>query len=253
MDLTGKVALVTGAASGIGLAAAEEMRRRGALVVTQDRREPADYCFDLRDDARIRTMLREIEDRYGALDAVVHSAGIQTYGTAGDTSDELWDETIDVNVKTAFRVCRAALPGLERRGGGAIILVGSVQSVGAVSNSAAYVTSKHALLGLARSIALDYGPKNIRALCVCPGAIDTPMLRRSADMSGDPDGVLDSCARIHVFRRLGSAAEVGRVIAFLASDDASFMTGSAVMVDGGCMVPIGGADFVESGTGTAKI
>ena len=124
-----------------------------------------------------------------------------------------------------------------------------MQSLGGVTNSTAYVTSKHAALGLVRSIALDFAPKGIRAHCVCPGAIDTPMLRWAASISPDPAKVIEACEKLHLFRRLGTAAEVARVIAFLASDDASFMTGQPVLVDGGCMVPIGGASFIEGGQG----
>ena len=155
-----------------------------------------------------------------------------------------------VNVTGPFLMARATLPHLIERGGGSVIIVGSVQSLGGVTNSTAYVTSKHAALGLVRSIALDFAPKGIRAHCVCPGAIDTPMLRWAASMSPDPAKVIETCERLHLFRRLGTAAEVARVIAFLASDDASFMTGQPILVDGGCMVPIGGTSFIERGTGS---
>jgi NAD(P)-dependent dehydrogenase (short-subunit alcohol dehydrogenase family) len=186
---------------------------------------------------------------FGALTVLAHSAGIQRYGTAVSTSDEVWNEVLAVNVTSAFLMSRHVLPRMIESGGGAIILVGSVQSAGAVGNSAAYVTSKHALLGLARSIALDFARSGVRCYCVCPGAIDTPMLRASAALDPDPAAVLRGCERLHLFNRLGQPEEVARVIAFLASQDASFMTGTAVMVDGGCMVPIGGAAFHEQGTG----
>jgi len=139
-----------------------------------------------------------------------------------------------------------------KRGGGAIVMTGSVQSVTAQRNSVHYVTSKHALLGLTRSIALDYGNQNIRANCVLPGAIDTPMLRWSASLDTDSARVLAACDRLHIRGKMGRAEEVARVIAFLASDLASFMTGAAIPVDGGILVPTGGMAFQESGTGAVK-
>ena len=179
---------------------------------------------------------------------LAHSAGIQRYGTATTTSEEQWEEVRSVNLTSAFLMSQHVLPGMIEEGG-AIILVGSVQSVGAFGNSAAYVTSKHAMLGLARSIALDFARSGVRCYCVCPGAIDTPMLRASAALDADPAGVLRACERLHLFKRLGQPDEVARVITFLASSDASSMTGTAIMVDGGCMVPIGGDAFNEEGTG----
>ncbi len=139
-----------------------------------------------------------------------------------------------------------------RRGGGAIVITASVQSFAAQRNSAAYVVSKHGLLGLTRSMALDYGKNNIRVNCVCPGAIDTPMLRWAASLDPHPDRVLEACNKLHVSGRMGRPEEVAYVVAFLASDLASFITGSAVMADGGLLVPAGGMAFQEAGTGAAK-
>jgi len=127
-----------------------------------------------------------------------------------------------------------------------------VQSVGAVANSAAYVTSKHAILGLTRSIALDYAKAGIRCNCVCPGAIDTPMLRWSASLTDDPAATLEACAQVHPIGRLGQPDDIARVIAFLVGEDSVFVTGTAFLADGGAMVPVGGAAFQESGTARAK-
>jgi NAD(P)-dependent dehydrogenase (short-subunit alcohol dehydrogenase family) len=135
-------------------------------------------------------------------------------------------------------------------GGGAIVIVSSVQSFTAVNNSAAYVAAKHALLGITRAIALDFGSRNIRANCVCPGAIDTPMLRATADRTGFPEEMLASIGRMHALGRIGHPQEVANTIAFLASDDASFITGTSLLVDGGLLVPTGGMGFQESGIGT---
>jgi NAD(P)-dependent dehydrogenase (short-subunit alcohol dehydrogenase family) len=245
MRLRGKRAIVTGGASGIGLAAVELFKQEGAEVVVWDIQGPGPHV-DLTSNESIEKALEGID----RVDALVHSAGIQTYGTAVGTSDEVWDRTMAVNVTAAFKVCRAVIPKM-RAGGGSISLVGSVQSVGAVANSAAYVVSKHAILGLTRSIALDYAKDAIRCNCVCPGAIDTPMLRWSASLTVDPQATLDACARVHPLGRLGQPEEIARVLAFLASDDSSFVTGTTFMADGGALVPIGGAAFQENGTAQA--
>lgn len=248
MNFNGKTAIVTGGASGIGLATAELLAERGAKVIVWDlqaKTEPVDVT----DSGQLAAAMARVSE----VDILVHSAGIQTYGTATSTDDATWDRTMLVNVTAAFLVARAVIPKLVERGGGVISLVGSVQSVGAIANSAAYVTSKHAVLGLAKSIALDYAKQGIRCNCVCPGAIDTPMLRWSAELTGDAEATLEACARMHPLGRLGRANEIARVIAFLSSEEASFVTGTAFLADGGAMVPIGGAAFQESGTGRARV
>lgn len=254
MSLTGKVAIVTGGASGIGLATARLLRERGAQVYIWDLQPPQEPVeipalrIDICDTQQIEAAARKL----ARVDVLVHSAGVQTYGTALSTSDEVWARTMAVNVTAAFQVTRALLP-LMLPEGGSIVMVGSVQSVGAVANSAAYVTSKHAILGLTRSIALDYAKSGIRANCVCPGAIDTPMLRSSAELTGDPEGTLQACANVHPIGRLGQPEDIARVIAFLASSDADFVTGTAFLADGGALVPIGGAAFQENGTARARV
>jgi NAD(P)-dependent dehydrogenase (short-subunit alcohol dehydrogenase family) len=254
---------VTGGASGIGEATAREFARLGATVAVIDRdkargervaAEAADgkarfFAADVSNSSEVAATVGIIQQALGPITVLAHAAGIQRYGTATTTSEELWNEVLSVNLTGAFLISQHVLPGMIEAGGGAIIHVGSVQSVGAVRNSAAYVTSKHALLGLVRSIALDFARSGVRCYCVCPGAIDTPMLRASAALDEDPARVLRAGERLHLFKRLGKPEEVARVIAFLASSDASFMTGTAVMVDGGCMVPVGGDAFYEEGTG----
>jgi NAD(P)-dependent dehydrogenase (short-subunit alcohol dehydrogenase family) len=244
MRFNGKTAIVTGGASGIGKAVVELLRSEGAQVRVWDI-QGDEQPVDLTRDDSIQHALVAL----GQVDILVYSAGVQTYGTAVSTPDEVWRRTMEVNIDGAFRVCRAVLPRMTS--GAAITLVGSVQSVAAVANSCAYVTSKHALLGLARSIALDYASTGIRCNCICPGAIDTPMLRWSASLTADPEATLAACARVHPLNRLGTAAEIARAIAFLSSEDASFITGTAFLADGGAMVPVGGAAFQENGTAQA--
>ena len=167
-------------------------------------------------------LVRDVQTALGGVDVLVNNAGIQRYGTAVSASEESWDEVLRVNLKSMFLMSKYALPEMIRRRAGAIVNVGSVQSLGAVTNSIAYVTSKHGVLGLTRSLAIDYGHENIRATCVCPGAMDTPMLRWSASLEPDPGQVIKTCEQAHALGRLGQADEVTRLVAFLASEEASF-------------------------------
>ncbi len=268
MDFQGKVVMVTGGGSGIGKAAARAFAERNATVAIVDRdteagRESANslkkeggkaafFSADVSSGSQVEKLIPQIVAEFGGIDILVNSAGIQRYGTVTSLSEEQWDEVLNVNLKSAFLVCKHAIPEMITRGGGAIVIVGSTQSVAALRNSAHYIVSKHGLLGLTRSIALDYGGQGVRANCVLPGAIDTPMLRWSASLDPDPQKVLEACDRMHIRGKMGRPEEVANVIMFLASDLASFVTGSAMLVDGGLLVPIGGMTFTESGTGSTE-
>ena len=195
---------------------------------------------DVRDPAGPAAALREHLAHFGRLDIVVNSAGVQRYGTLESTSEEEWDEVLDVNLKGAFRVAKAAIPALRETRGN-IVMVASVQSFATQRNVAAYTVSKHGLVGLARSAAVDYAREGIRVNAVCPGTVDTPMLHWAASLDPDPQGVLDACDRMHPLGRIARAEEVAEVILFLASPRASFVTGAAYLVDGGLLLPIGGA------------
>ena len=268
MDFAEKVVVVTGGASGIGQACAREFSARHAAVAIVDRDEKkgqeacdqireagfiADYFHcDLTRARQVEGAIDGIEARFGGVDVLVSNAGIQRYGTVVTLSEQEWDEVLDANLKSAFLVSKYAIPHMLKRGGGSVVLTGSVQSAAAQRNSAHYVTSKHGLLGLARSIALDFGKQNIRANCVLPGAIDTPMLRWAANLDSDPERVLEACHALHIRGKMGTPEEVARVIVFLSSDLASFVTGAAIHIDGGLSVPVGGMSFQESGTGASK-
>lgn len=262
----GKTAVVTGGAMGIGAATARTLCELGARVAVLDRNEEQGrktvarlvvdgydasfHCCDVADLDSVRAAMDAVVKQYGALHVLVQSAGIQRYGDALATEVDVWHETLRVHVDGCFHAARCALPHILAAGGGAIVIVGSVQSVAAVANSAAYVTAKHALLGLTRSLALDFASRNVRVNCVMPGTIDTPMLHWAANLSPDPEAVIAGCARMHPLGRIGRPEEVARAIAFLASDWASFITGAALTVDGGMLVPAGGMGFQEQGTGS---
>ena len=268
IDFTGKVVIVTGGASGIGLACCEAFAARGGTVAVVDRdaqrgEESAAaiqgrgtsaefFQADVSRREDVERLAAKIAARFGGIDILVNNAGIQRYGTVTTLSEEDWDEVLNINLKSAFLMAKYLIPEMIKRGGGAIVITGSVQSVAAQRNSVHYVVSKHGLLGLTRCLALDYAADKIRANCVLPGAIDTPMLRWAASLDDHPERVLEACDRLHALGRMGKPEEVARVIVFLASDWASFMTGSAVMVEGGLLVPVGGMAFQTSGTGAKK-
>lgn len=249
-QLDGKVAVVTGGAAGIGRACALELAARGSGVFLLDTNDNDGYSVlgevkargvdgefmstDVSSAAAVEAAARYAMERFTGVDILVNSAGIQRYGSALDTPTEVWDEVMDVNLKSMYLTSRALLPSLlERRG--SIVNVGSCQSLGALKNAFAYVVSKHGVLGLTRALAADHAPE-VRVNCVAPGSIDTPMLRASADRLAGPEGpeaMLLEWARMHPLARIGAAEEVARLVVFLASPDASFITGSCVSVDGG--------------------
>lgn len=266
--MEGKIAVVTGGATGIGQATAQKLCELGARVAILDRNaeagqstvaalEKAGYIAsyfpcDVSIESQVKAAIAATVGRYGGLHILVSNAGIQTYGDVVTTSPELWDETMAVHLKGCFHATKYAIPAMLASGGGAIVIVSSVQSFTAVNNSAAYVAAKHALLGITRAIALDFASRKIRANCVCPGAIDTPMLRATADATGSPEEMLEAIGRMHALGRIGCPEEVANAIAFLASDEASFITGTSLIVDGGLLVPTGGMGFQESGIGTGR-
>lgn len=264
----GKVAIVTGGAMGIGAATAQLLCELGASVAILDLdaargaasadklqrqgHKAAFYRSDVGSLDSVNDAVRQAEGRFGAVQLLVSNAGIQRYGDVVSTSVETWDQTLRVHVQGCFHAIRAVIPSMLRAGGGAIVVTGSVQTLTAVQNSAAYVTAKHALMGLVRSVALDFATRGIRANCVLPGTIDTPMLRAVAAETKDPEFLLRQCARMHPAGRIGEPAEVARAIAFLLSDWASFITGTALPVDGGLLVPTGGMGFTDTGLGATN-
>ncbi len=268
MDFSGKVVVITGAGSGIGEACVREFADRNAAVAMVDRKAGASektiselrqrgasveyFQADVSSRAEIERLVPEVISRLGCIHVLINNAGIQRYGSATTVSEEEWDEVLNVNLKSAFLMSKYVIPEMIKVGGGAIINTGSVQSLTAQRNSVHYVVSKHGILGLTRSIALDYGKQNIRANCVLPGAIDTPMLRWAASLDSHPEKVLAECDRLHIRGKMGQPEEVARVIVFLASDLASFVTGAAYAVDGGLLVPTGGMVCQEAGMGATK-
>lgn len=258
----GRVALVTGGSSGIGAAAAGLLAAEGAAVgvlsfdgpgvdrVVAEIRDAGGRAMglvgDVTDADFVRAAVDSVVDAFGQLDTLVTAAGIQRYGTVADTSDEVWDEVLAVNVKGVFLAARAALPILRRSGRGSVVIVSSVQAVVTQTAVAAYTASKGALLSLTRAMAVDEAPHGVRVNVVLPGSVDTPMLRASAATfsDGSPEGIEATLAQwgsAHPLGRIARPSEVAEVIAFLASDRASFVTGADVRVDGGLISVIAAA------------
>lgn len=245
MRLKGKVAIVTGAGRGIGQATAKTFASEGARVVVADVDEEAgcetvatiqvaggEACFTHVDVSRVEDTFRMVGfalETYGRLDVLVNCAGIYTQGDVVTTSVEAWDRLLAVNLTGVFLCCRAAVPALKQSGCGSIINISS--SVGwqyAAPGIAAYTASKFGVTGLTKAMACDHLSDNIRVNCICPGPTDTPLLRSSRS----PEA-LQAFAKEQPIGRLGSPDEIAAAALFLASDEASFVTGVAFPVDGG--------------------
>jgi NAD(P)-dependent dehydrogenase (short-subunit alcohol dehydrogenase family) len=246
--LDGKVALITGAGSGIGREASRLFAREGARVVAVDRDaatadetaaivakdggEALPVAADVAVSADCERMVAAAEDQYGRLDVLFNNAGVML--TSDDdaltTDEDTWDTTLDVNAKGVFLGCKHGIPALRRAGGGAIVNTASfVAKLGAATSQVAYTASKGAVLALTRELAVIHAREGIRVNALCPGPLRTELLMRFLDTEEKRQRRL-----VHIpMGRFGEAAEIARAALFLASDDASFMTGAELLVDGG--------------------
>jgi NAD(P)-dependent dehydrogenase (short-subunit alcohol dehydrogenase family) len=256
MKFDEKAVVVTGGALGIGQAVCEIVAEREGSVAILDWDETAGNAtcdaivesggraifekVDVADFEAVNAAVSTAAKTFGRIDSLVVSAGIQRYGTALDTSDDQWDEVLNVNLRGAWNAAKAVIPHLLKRGGGTIVNVSSVQALASQQNVLAYTISKHGLLGLTRSVAMDFAKQNIRANAVCPGTVDTPMLKWAASLDPDPQSVYDACNQMHPLGRIAKAREIAEVVAFLAHERSSFVTGAVWTVDGGLLTQIGG-------------
>ncbi len=249
MRLEGKVALITGGTSGIGEATAVRFAGEGAAVVltgrnqergeqvTQAINEDGGKAMFIRSDVRLaddcRQAVEQTLDRFGRIDVLFNNAGVYHPRTVPECTEQEWDETIDSSLKGAFLMSKYALPSMIERGSGSIIHNSSGWGILGGDRAAAYCAAKGGLVVMAKAMAIDHGPHGIRVNCVCPGDTETPMLTDDADKRGMSweDYVAGGSDR--PLGRIGTAEEIARAVLFLASDDSSFVTGEALVVDGG--------------------
>jgi NAD(P)-dependent dehydrogenase (short-subunit alcohol dehydrogenase family) len=241
-----KVALVTGAASGIGAQCALRFAQEGAHVAGLDLQKPVDAGawvavesaapgalfldgVDVRDEAAVKKAVSAAAARFGRLDVLVNAAGVEGVGPVHELSEESWDRTVDINLKGSFLVAKHVLPHMIERKAGSVIHVASVEGLEGMAGSTSYNASKGGVVLMTKSMALDYGPLGIRVNCLCPGLILTPL----TELVQHAKPVLDQMVSWHALGRAGNPEEVAGAALFLASDDASFVTGHALVVDGG--------------------
>ena len=244
--LRGKVALVTGGGSGIGRAVCTRLAEEGAEVVVTSRTEEhveavarevgegaLALTLDVADRSSVARGVERVVERFGRVDVLSNNAGIELpHGPAVvDTTDDEWERIMRVNVTGSFLVCREALPHMPS--GGAIVNMASINSYIAWPNDTAYTTSKGALLQFTRALALEVAPRGIRVNCVCPGIIDTPLTDSFLELADDADALRREYEAVSPFNRMGTPREVADAVLFLASDESSFVTGAALVVDGG--------------------
>ena len=248
MKLNGKVAIITGAGSGIGHETAKLFAAEGALVVAADRNGDAagQVCdeltargataeavtIDVAREAEVEALIRRVVERHGRLDILVNNAGYGFAGTVVNTTEADWDALMAVNVKGVFFGCKHAIPVMEKQGGGVIVNTASAVANIGITDRAAYVASKGAVAALTRAMAIDHVGANIRVNCVAPGTIESPYF--SKILSG-PDGaeLRRQLEMRQAMERLGQPVEIAKAILFLASHDSSFCTGTTLVADGG--------------------
>ena len=250
--LSGKVAIITGAGSGIGRASSTLFAEEGAKVVVAELNEDAGretveliqaaggsalfVSTDIRQAAQVESMVNQAVAAYDKVDILYNNAAIEIRGSATQLREDEWDATMATNVKGCWLCCKYAIPEMQKAGGGVIINSASTLSYRVADERAAYVASKGAILQLTRSLAMDYAKDNIRANCLIIGPIDTPLLAQSMADSGDAQAVMDWLLDASLLGRLGDPAEVAKVALFLCTPEASFMVGGPIVVDGGMLV-----------------
>ncbi|TWD75212.1 meso-butanediol dehydrogenase/(S,S)-butanediol dehydrogenase/diacetyl reductase [Kribbella amoyensis] len=241
----GQVALITGAASGIGAASARRIAAEGGTVIVCDRDGAAaealgqelggrGYPLDVTDLARTEEVVEAVTAEFGGVHVLVSAAGVDVCDTVPNTTPDEWRTILDVDLTGVYHSCRAVLPGFLARGSGAIVTISSAIGTVGERNRSAYCAAKAGVENLTRAMALDHGRAGVRANCVAPGLIDTPLIRNGKVGGEDDPGAMAAMVdRHHALGRIGRPEEVAAAIAFLASDDASFITGAVLPVDAG--------------------
>ena len=248
-ELKNKVAMITGGASGIGSATSELFAEEGARVaildinkvdgesiVTRLKEKGADSVFiacDVTKSNQCKNAVDEIVKSFGKIDILFNNVGIIRRANVVELDEEDWDRVMSINVKSIFLMSKYVIPIMEESGGGSIINTGSGWGVKGGGRAVGYCASKGAVVNMTRAMAIDHGPKNIRVNCVCPGDTDTPMLRVEANQLGQDTNLFLAESASRPLGRYAQPREIAQVVLFLASDRASFVTGSIYVVDGG--------------------
>jgi dihydroanticapsin dehydrogenase len=241
-DFDGRVAIVTGAAGGVGGAVTRQLVERGGSVVAVDvadavRGLESERVAAVQGDVSVAdTADRAVataKERFGGLDVLVNNAAQIIYTGILDTSEDEWDRVMAVNVKSMFLHSKAAIPAILERGGGAIVNTASISGLIGMPGQAVYCASKGAVVQLTRQLAVEFGPQGIRVNAVAPGAIETPFLTNLVNSTDDPAGLTAHIAAEHPLNRIANPEEIARAILWLASDAASFTTGTILAADGG--------------------
>ncbi len=239
-----KIVIVTGGSNGIGKATILEFQTAGATTICLDIKKPNfntdnEIC-DISNREAVQTAIQNIINKHQDIHVLVNNAGIQTYGTVTETSEETWDNTLNINLKGYFLCCKYAIPYLLKVIDPVIINISSVNGVGSTPNAAAYVASKAGIIGLTKSIAVDYAPQ-LRCVAICPAAVDTPMMQYEIDQlptTAEKEKYMNDINSIHLLNRVAKAEEIANMTLFLASNKASFTNGHYFRVDGGLGIKI---------------
>jgi NAD(P)-dependent dehydrogenase (short-subunit alcohol dehydrogenase family) len=252
--LQDKVAIITGAAAGIGAGTAEVFAEQAARLVLVDRdgeglertaqrllADPGNvvtYVGDVADAETARGAVRLADAAFGGADILFNNAGVMTYGDFRDVDEPAWDNVLNINLRGIYLMCRAVIPGMLQRGHGAIVSTSSVMAFLTEPGYEAYSTSKAGIIGLTKALAVSYATQGIRVNCICPGWVDTPLNQKLAEEMGGIENLTPIILRQQPNGRMLSTREIGNAVAFLASDDASGITGAALYVDGGASAAI---------------
>jgi NAD(P)-dependent dehydrogenase (short-subunit alcohol dehydrogenase family) len=244
--LSGKTALITGAGTGIGRAIALAYAREGARLALVGRRkdplnaaakevggEPLVVSADVSLQNEIDRVLAQVQTRFGGLNVLVNNAGVLHIGTAEQITEQQWDQTFNTNVKGLWLLSRAVLPFLRKAGGGSIVNVASVLGINGARNRASYAPSKGAVILLTKCMAIDHGGENIRVNAICPSFVETDLTADVLRKAADPAAVRRERVAVHPIGRLGQPEDVAGMAVYLASDESSWVTGTALTVDGG--------------------
>lgn len=249
MDLTAKAVIVTGAASGIGAEIVRLFLEANARIVAVDvdpQLPNAMEALTSRFPERLRCLMgdvgleetalaytREALESYGKIDVMINNAAVSYVKPIAEHTPEEWDRVMNVNVKALYWSARSVISEMKKAGGGLFLNTGSISSVVGLPGQGAYGPSKGAVVQMTRQMAIDYAPDNIRVNAVCPGTVDTPLVRQAASDSGDPIGFMNGLQAAHPIGRIAAAEEIAQFYLFLASENARFFTGAILLIDGG--------------------